>query len=213
MKRQKAKVPSIEEIRSYYEKGDIKALRRTNEILAKRANQRLSVLEKVGLDSTQAYKRVTAKLSDFDFAKNDRFSRSKKLSIDDLYDQVKAESNFLRWQTSTPAGEMKRREEIWKSLTTQKIDEVTGDIKEPTISLAGVDDIDAFKKKFLDFLDTNAWEELKKHLYTTHILNDAGEAVAAGASIEELSEAMKSYMDGDSEEDLFTIWENWTSVK
>lgn len=210
--RQIGNVPSIEEIQNLYRKGDIEALRGLNETLAKRSNQRLTTLEKAGLDTTAAYKRVTDKLSDFDFAKNDRFSRSRKLSLDQLYDQVRSESNFLRWQTSTVSGEMKRREEIWEGLVSQKIDEKTGDIKEPVIDLSGVTDIDAFKKKFLEFLDTNAWEEIKKHLYTKNILNEAGEAISAGASVEDLTEAMNSYMNGETDEDLFTIWDSWTSV-
>lgn len=118
----------------------------------------------------------------------------------------------MRWQTSTVSGEMKRREEIWEGLISQKIDEKTGDIKEPVIDLSGVTDIDAFKKKFLEFLDTNAWEEIKKHLYTKNILNEAGEAISAGASVEDLTEAMNSYMNGETDEDLFTIWDSWTSV-
>lgn len=210
--RQIGNVPSIEEIQSLYRKGDEEALRGLNETLAKRSNQRLTTLEKAGLDTTAAYKRVTDKLSDFDFAKNDRFSRSKKLSLDQLYDQVRAESNFLRWQTSTPAGEMKRRENIWQSLTTQSIGE-DGEIKQPTIDLGNVGDIDAFKKKFLEFLDTDSWEELKKRLYHQNILNEAGEAISAGADIEELNEAMQKWIDGETEKDLFTIWDSWTSVK
>lgn len=204
-------VPTTEQLRAMYEAGDIEGLRAQNEILAKRANTRLSALEKADLDSTAAYSRAAKFFKDNDYA-SDRFSRSKKLDIDDLYDQVKQEANFLRWQTSTVSGEMKRRDEIWEALTSQQIDEETGNIKEPVISLAGVEDTDVFKKSFLDFLDSDAWEDFKKHIYTRHILSDASEAVAAGASVEDLNEAWRAFKEGTTDKDRFTIWNDWISV-
>lgn len=212
MKKVSSDVPTIEEIQSLYKKGDIEQLRVLNERLAKRSNQRMTSLKKAGLDTTAAITRAQRDIENIGISSG-RFSRSKKLSAEDLYSQVKSEANFLRWQTSTVSGEIKRREKIWESLTTQRIDEETGDIKNPAIDLSGVEDIDAFKKNFLKFLDDGAWEELKKHIYTKNILNEAGEAIAAGASVEELSEAMKNYVNGNTEDDLLTIWDNWTSVK
>ena len=219
-------VPTTEYLRQLYEAGDIEALRLQNEVLAKRANTRLSALEKAGLDTTAAYKRAIKSVQNLDVSKSDRFSRSKKLDIDDLYSQVKDEANFLRWQTSTVSGEVKRRKQIWESLTTQHIDSETGEIKQPTISLdvitsnlpegATGSEIDAaieqYKNNFLEFLDSNAWEDFKKHMYSKHILNDAGEAIAAGASIEDLNEAFRTYKEGKTDDDLFTIWDDWTSV-
>lgn len=212
MKKVSSDVPTIEEIQSLYKKGDIEQLRDLNERLAKRSNQRMTSLKKAGLDTTAAMTRAQRDIENIGISSG-RFSRSKKMSAEDLYQQVKSEANFLRWQTSTVSGEIKRREKIWESLTTQRIDEETGDIKNPAIDLSGVEDIDAFKKNFLKFLDDGAWEELKKHIYTKNILNEAGEAIAAGASVEELSEAMKNYVNGNTEDDLLTIWDNWTSVK
>ncbi|MBO7734177.1 MAG: hypothetical protein J6S67_16555 [Methanobrevibacter sp.] len=212
MKKVKSDVPTIEEIQSLYKKGDIEQLRALNERLAKRSNQRMTSLKKAGLDTTAAMTRAQRDIENIGISSG-RFSRSKKMSAEDLYQQVKSEANFLRWQTSTVSGEIKRREKIWESLTSQRIDEETGDIKNPAIDLSGVEDIDAFKKNFLKFLDDGAWEELKKHIYTKNILNEAGEAIAAGASVEELSKAMENYINGNTEDDLLTIWDNWTSVK
>lgn len=212
MKNRMKQIPTIEQIKALYEAGDIEALRAQNEILAKRANTRLSALEKAGLDDTAAYNRAGKFFDDQGYS-SDRFSRSKKMDIDDLYNQIKEESNFLRWQTSTISGETKRRDEIWNALSSQRIDEETGDIKEPVIDLSGVEDVDSFKKSFLDFLDSGAWEDFKKHIYTKHILNDAGEAIAAGASVEDLNEAFRAYKEGTTDNDLFTIWNDWVSVK
>ena len=198
-------VPSTEEIKALYKRGDIEALRDINEVLAKRANWRLSDLERKGLDETAAYTRATYYLSEVsDYSQGDRFSRSKKMDIDDLYDQIVQESKFLRWQTSTAGGERKRRENIWKSLTSGE---------EPVLKPPKGMNLDSFKKKFLTFLSDDAWTSIKKHLYHKDILNEAGEAIAAGASVSELSKAMSDYATGESSEDIFEIWTNWTSVK
>lgn len=210
-KKYTAPVPTIEQIRSLYEKEDIEGLRALNEKLAKRSNTRLRELEKQGFESTAAYKRAIDFTSNEGATDSKRFSRSKKIDIDDLYKQVKQESNFLRWQTSTPAGEMERRRRVWEGLTMQRIDE-EGNIIDPVIDLSQVGDINTFKKKFLEFLDEKAWDEIKKHIYSKNILNEAGEAISAGADIQDLANAITDYNNNESEDDLLTIWDNWTSV-
>lgn len=210
-KKYTAPVPTIEQIRSLYEKGDIEGLQNLNEKLAKRSNTRLRELEKQGFDTTAAYKRAIDFTSKEGTTDSKRFSRSKKIDIDNLYKQVKQESNFLRWQTSTPAGELERRRRVWEGLTMQRIDE-EGNIIDPVIDLSQVGDINAFKKKFLEFLDEKAWDEIKKHIYSKNILNEAGEAISAGADIQDLANAITDYNNNESEDDLLTIWDNWTSV-
>lgn len=218
MRTSKAVVPTTEYIRSLYEDGDIDALRALNETLGKRSNERLRQLEKADFDGTAAYKRATDFIKDSEYGKNNRFSRSKKIGLDDLYDQVKQEANFLRWQTSTVKGELERREKIFDSLTSQRINPTTGKIEEPLVDIPTNMDTDVFKKKFLEFLDDKSWETIKKHMYQSNILNEAGEAIAAGASVEDLKSALQSYMDGELNEetgepyDLLEIWDDWTKV-
>ena len=195
-------VPSIEYITNLYESGNLQELRSINETLAKRANWRLSDLENKGLDSSAAYTRATYYLSEVsDYSSGDRFSRSKQMDIDSLYEQIKQESNFLRWQTSTAAGERERRERVFNTLEEKNLIEIPENM-----------DKDAFKDKFLRFLSDDAWTEIKKHLYHKDILNEAGEAIAAGASVQELSQAMTDYMTGETSEDILTIWDNWKSA-
>ena len=192
-------VPSMEYITNLYESGNLQELRSINETLAKRANWRLSDLENKGLDSSAAYTRATYYLSEVsDYSSGDRFSRSKQMDIDSLYEQIKQESNFLRWQTSTAAGERERRERVFNTLEEKNLIEIPENM-----------DKDAFKDKFLRFLSDDAWTEIKKHLYHKDILNEAGEAIAAGASVQELSQAMTDYMTGETSEDILTIWDNW----
>lgn len=195
-------VPSMEYITTLYESGNLQELRSINETLAKRANWRLSDLENKGLDSSAAYTRATYYLSEVsDYSSGDRFSRSKQMDIDSLYEQIKQESNFLRWQTSTVAGERERRERVFNTLEEKNLIEIPENM-----------DKDAFKDKFLRFLSDDAWTEIKKHLYHKDILNEAGEAIAAGASVQELSQAMTDYMTGETSEDILTIWDNWKSA-
>lgn len=208
-----AVIPTTEYIQSLYNEGNIAELRRLNEQLGKRSNERMRQLEKRGFDGTAAYKRAESFLDKSEYAKNNRFSRSKKIDEKALLDQVKQEANFLRWQTSTVAGELKRREKIFDTLTSQRINPVTGEIEEPVIDIPSNMSTNAFKKKFMEFLDSNAWDEIKKHMYQSNILNEAGEAISAGASVEELKEAVHAYMDGESEFDLIEIWDNWTKVE
>lgn len=213
MKRVKSDVPTIEEINALYQANDEEGLRALNERLAKRSNQRMTTLKKAGLDETAAISRAKKDIKDLDITTG-KYSRSKKLDLESVYKQVKSEANFLRWQTSTVSGELQRRERIWDSLTSQRIDE-KGNITEPVISLLGVDDVEAYKKSFLKFLDSNAWEELKKHLYTSKniLLDKAGEAISSGANLQDLKDAIQKYKEGDKDLDWITIWDNWTSVK
>ena len=198
----RTEVPSMEYIRNLYEAGNLQELQNINEVLAKRANWRLSDLEKKGLESA-AYTRATYYTSEVsEYATGNRFSRSKKMDIDSLYEQIQQESNFLRWQTSTSGGERARREKIFETLEEKELISVPDGMKRST-----------FKDKFLRFLSDDAWSEIKKHLYHKEILNEAGEAIAAGASVQELSQAMSDYMAGETSEDILTIWENWKSVK
>ena len=106
----RAKIPTIEEINSLYNKGDIEALRAINEKLAKRANQRIAEFEKRGME-TAAYTRAKGFIQEYkELGNGKNFSRRKSLDIDDLMTNIKEESKFLRSQTSTVSGEMKRRE-------------------------------------------------------------------------------------------------------
>ncbi len=200
------KIPTTQQIESLYESGNIAALTEMNEKLAKAANTRLGRLEKADLEGTAAYKRASYYLGEVsDYSSGNRFSRSKKMDIDSLYEQLKEESKFLRSQTSTVSGEKSRRDKIFDSLTQGR------NGKEPAVTIPEGVDVDEFKQKFLDFLDDDYWKEIKKNIYTKNILNEAGEAIAAGASLDDLKSALDDYMTKDIG-DIDSIWEDWISV-
>lgn len=203
----RAKIPTIQEIDNLYKSGDVDALRALNERLAKRANQRMKELEKRGFE-TAAYTRAKGYIQEYkELGNGVNFSRRKSLDIDDLVQNIKEESNFLRSKTSTASGELDRREKIFDTLTKK---DKSGKSIIPSVS--EVDDRDQYKKKFLDFLDSDVWSEIKKSLYadTNITMDEAGEAIASGASIADLEKAFNDYLEGE-ETDLFEIWDDWRS--
>ena len=206
MARAKTKIPTVQEIDNLYKSGDIEALRAINETLAKRANQRLAEFDKRDME-TAAVTRAKGFIQEYkELGNGKNFSRRKSMDIDDLVLNIKEESKFLRSQTSTVSGEMKRREKIFNTLTKK---DKNGKSIIPTVSK---EETDSYKKKFLDFLDSDVWSEIKKTLYsdTNITMDEAGEAIASGASVEDLEAAFSDYLEGE-ETDLFEIWDNWRS--
>ena len=206
MARAKTKIPTVQEIDNLYKSGDIEALRAINEKLAKRANQRLAEFDKRDME-TAAVTRAKGFIQEYkELGNGKNFSRRKSMDIDDLVLNIKEESKFLRSQTSTVSGEMKRREKIFNTLTKK---DKNGKSIIPTVSK---EETDSYKKKCLDFLDSDVWSEIKKSLYsdTNVTMDEAGEAIASGASVEDLEAAFSDYLEGE-ETDLFEIWDNWRS--
>ena len=206
MARANTKIPTVQEIDNLYRSGDIESLRAINERLAKRANQRLAEFDKRDME-TAAVTRAKGFIQEYkELGNGKNFSRRKSMDIDDLVLNIKEESKFLRSQTSTVSGEMKRREKIFNTLTKK---DKNGKSIIPTVSK---EETDSYKKKFLDFLDSDVWSEIKKTLYsdTNITMNEAGEAIASGASVEDLEAAFSDYLEGE-ETDLFEIWDNWRS--
>ena len=204
----RVKIPTIEEIENLYKAGDIERLRAENEKLAKRANQRLAEFDKRGME-TAAYNRAKNYIQEYkELGNGVNFSRRKSMDIDELVMNIKEEAKFLRSQTSTVSGEMKRRDKIFKTLTKKNKD------GESIIPLPeNKEEIETYKKKFLDFLDTDVWSEIKKSLYsdTNETMDDAGEAIASGAKIDDLVSAYNDFLSGEVETDIFEIWDNWRS--
>ena len=204
----KGYIPTSQEIEQLYnraEKGDKSALDELGDInnrLAKRANERMRDIERKGLEGTAAYNRAKYYIQEQDFGTGEYFSQSKRLDADDLLLNIQNASQYLRSQTSTAAGELQRRKDIIDKLSDR------GHIDLPD----DPDQIEGFKKKFLDFLDSNAWEDIKKHMYAagSGMLKEASEAIQNGANVNDLIRSFKDYQRG-AETDLFEIWDNWQS--
>ena len=196
-----------EEIDRLYESGDIEALRGYNETYAKRSNERLASLEKSDLE-TSAYNRAVDWLQvESDFSSGTRFSRSKKMEIDDLSNQLIQETVFLRSQTSTVAGEKQRREKIFNSMVDSEV---------LSIDLGDESDTDAYKQnkeKFMRFLDEDVFNELVKTFKPTDIINLGAEAIQNNQDPEALQKAYEEYIAGEAEDtDILTIFETWAGA-
>ena len=204
----KGYIPTAQELDVIYKRalaGDTSAEQELGDInarLAKRANERMRDIERKGLEGTAAYNRAKYIIQEQDFGTGVYFSQSKKLDVDDLLLNIENASNYLRSQTSTAAGEMRRRSDIIDKLSDRGHIELPDD----------PEDVEGFKKKFLDFLDSNAWDDIKKHMYATGsgMIGEAAEAIQNGANVNDLLRSFKDYQKG-AETDLFEIWDNWTS--
>ena len=199
-------IPTTQQINALADKaanGDESALAELGELnnrISKRANQRMRDIEAKGLEGTAAYNRAKYFIQNQDFGTGEYFSQSRKLDADDAALNLINAAQYLRSQTSTAAGEMRRRSDIVDRL------EEGGWIEVPD------EDPATFKRNFLEFLDTNAWDDIKKHMYATNagMLQEAGEAIQNGAKLGDLTRAFKDYQKG-ADTDLFEIWDNWTS--
>lgn len=225
MARKTINLPTTQEIERLYDEGNIDKLREFNERLAKTANQRMAQLFQSGIKSSTALERA----QDYIYYKSDLqtggvFSRSKKINAEQLVEQLKEELIFLRSSSSTVTGEKEARAlKSFTTLTEGKRDqkgklisgpylEIPSDVKVPR-SWQGTEK-EYFQQKFLNFLSQDAWKDIKKYLYTNEddsLLKEAGEALARGARVSELNKAYRDYLKG--EVDIYSMWDNWVSVK
>lgn len=212
-------VPSTQQIEALYEAGDYEQLRAINEKLAKVANQRMKQLEKSGISRTHALDRAQYYLSEVsEIAKGGKFSRSKKADIDEIVDQIQEMSIFIKDKTSTVSGEKERRsDKMFESLTTgiKRADKIPKllipeDIEVPA-DWQGTRN-EYFKEKFLSFLDSKMWDDIKKFQYSedTNVLQEAGDALAKGAKLSDLKKAYRQYLEG--EVTMSDMWASWTSI-
>lgn len=223
MARRPIELPTSQEIEELYDDGNIEELRKINERLAKVSNQRMAQLlrsrvkHNTALDTAQYYL-----YQESEVARGGVFSRSKKLTKEQLLEQIDEELKFLRAKGSTVAGEKEiRARKSFKTLTQGKLDdkgnrlapymEIPADIQVPDYWQGTREEY--FENRFLDFLEEDAWKDIKKYLYTDNnsdLFRQAGEAIARGQSLKDLKEAYKQYLRGEIS--VYTMWDSWVSI-
>lgn len=170
-----------------------------NKTLSKRANSRMDYMRKSdGYGGTGAMKQA-----EYDLEKlgRDRFSESKRMSLEDMQKQMEASSSFLRSQTSSIRGEKLRRENIYRSL------EEKGYIDPPD----DPDEERRFKSQFNDFLSSDAFADIKK-VFGSGIIAEASEQIQNGLNVQDLVSLYNEYT-SSADHDIFQVWDGWLEGK
>lgn len=211
-------IPTTQEIRrlaAQAEKGDPDALQKLGDMnnrLAKRANERMRYIERKGLAGTAAYNRAKYWLQEeADFSGNDYFSQSRKLSPEDAEANLEAITDYLRSQTSTAAGEKRRRQSIGDKLYDKGFfDEYLDALPDEADEGAALDEM---QKKLMEMFDTDAWDDIRKQNKggTNALVAEAVDALSQGALIGDLKRAFRDFQRG-ADTDYIEMWDNWTSA-
>lgn len=190
----KYKTISMEDIENLATKaatGDASALSelgRLNSKYGRAANQRMRELEKREM-KTGAYRRAVDETGG-----KGRFSQAKTGDPETLLRSLEKIVKFMNYQTGTVSGEMKRRENILKGLERENYN-------------VGTD-----RKAFLDFLDSDAWNEFKSMFGSKDAMKQISDAMERGANITDLLDAYNDFTNKESEaEDLLQVWDGWYS--
>ena len=170
-------------------------LGRLNSKYGRAANQRARELEKREMQ-TGAYVRAAEKMGisrkQLNEGARPRFSQAKTGDAESLLRSLEETTKFLNYQTATVSGEMLRREHIIEGL--EKLGYNVG----------------KDKKKFLDFLDSNAWEEFKDVFGSKDAMQKISDQMAKGADIGKLMTAYNNFVTREDEaEDVLSVFDGW----
>ena len=189
---------TIESLASRAAGGDTSALAelgRLNSRYGRAANQRARELEKRELQ-TGAYVRAAEKMGISKKQLNEgarpRFSQAKTGDAESLLRSLEETTKFLNYQTATVSGEMARREHIIQGLEKMGYN------------------VGKNRKKFLDFLDSNAGEEFKDVFGSKDAMQKISDQMARGANIGKLMEAYNNFAEREDEaEDVLSVFDGW----
>lgn len=170
-------------------------LGRLNSKYGRAANQRARELEKREMQ-TGAYVRAAEKMGiskkQLKEGARPRFSQAKTGDSENLFRSLEETIKFLNYQTATVSGEMLRREHIIEGL--EKMGYNVGNDR----------------KKFLDFLDSNAWDEFKDVFGSKDAMQKISDQMAKGADIGKLMTAYNNFVTREEEsEDVLSVFDGW----
>lgn len=161
--------------------------------LAKTANSRLRALEKAGFTSSPAYQRATYFTQEI--RDGLRFSQSKNLSPAMLQKQLAELQAFLSNDASLPSNEKYRRAGLNKIMPNATRSE---------------------KQAMMRFLESAAFEELKKQYGGTDIVKRGSDAIEQGAKVADLNRLFRDFQRREAagqntvNEDLYSgVWSKW----
>lgn len=166
-------------------------LRDLNETYSRRASQRMRELENRDMN-TKALQYAQHYLDQRD---RTRFGAGKSADIDEVIENLEQARKFLSWKTSTVGGERARVEGMLDTLQSHGI----------------IDEFESEREKrsFLKFLESDAFKDYKK-MIGSGIIGEAQNAIASGATIDELNAAYEDYKAGSV--GAIESWESWTRL-
>ena len=175
--------------------GALAELGRLNSKYGRAANQRARELEKREM-KTGAYARAAEKMGiskkQLEEGARPRFSQAKLGDSEHLLRSLEETVKFLNYQTATVSGEMLRREHIIQGLEKMGYN-------------VGKD-----RNKFLDFLDSNAWEEFKDVFGSKDAMQKISDQMERGADIGKLMTAYNNFVTKESKaEDVLSVFDGW----
>ena len=179
-----------QDIIDMYQSGDLSGMIDAQKTLSKRANARLLDMEKQGLETSPAYKRVDY----YTDGENVRFSAaSKNKNSLEIYENLLNINRFLNSSTGSVGKYKAYKQDIANGLKD-----------------SGVFDESIDNDTIIEFLESDAWENLKKYVYTTNTMTDISDALTAGAKVSDLEKAYYDFVNGDVDSDPISIFEEWT---
>lgn len=166
-------------------------LRDLNETYSRRASQRMRELENRDMN-TKALQYAQHYLDQRD---RTRFGAGKSADIDEVIENLQQARKFLSWETSTVGGERARVEGMLDTLRSHGIIDEFENERE--------------KRSFLNFLESDAFADYKK-MIGSGIIGEAQNAIANGATVDELNAVYQEYKAGNV--GAIESWESWTRL-
>lgn len=176
-------------------------LRSENAKMTKAANERIADMKRKNVQGTAAYNILQRDLADKGLG--NKLIYRKSMDIDDLKNNMLAARKFLESQTSSAAGEKRRLDRMWKTLTSNT-EERKAIIHPPEDKK----EAEKLKQKFYDFLKSDAFNDFKKTI-GTNIVAEGYEAIENGAKLDDLIGMFDDYQ-GRTDIDAFDVWDSWT---
>ncbi len=198
-------LPTSQEIDSLYRQaseGDAAALEKLGQMnnqISKRANVKLRDMRDKNMGNVPSVKRADYWLGE---QGRSAFNQGKRLDVDDLYDNLNQASQFLRSEYQSSFADRHKMGDLLDKLDAKGF-------------FAGVseEDLPDVQEKLLEMFDSNAWQDMRKHIGGTNLLvSEAVEAIQGGALLGDLKRAFQSYKADTLNTDYIELWDQWKSA-
>lgn len=177
----------------------VKWVQDQNRAISKRANERMRYMESKSeiVKGSSAYDRAQYYLQEEQGS--NRFYSGTARDIDEIAENLREASNFLRGKDSTMRGRLSKMDRIYDKLEENGYIDVPEDPNEEA----------RFKRNMNRFFQSEAWQDLKKSIGSGDALAQAGEAIESGLRVGDLTRMFKESQ-AREDVDIFDVWDSWT---